>query len=157
MNTPIKRLDRDSSIFCLFLSVFIGIESYRLDLGRLSNPGPGFMPFCGAVLLAFFSMVVLIPAIKRETGAKQIGEGFTPQIRWNKFILPLIALFGYALSMERLGLSLTTLFFTAFLLKVIEPQKWVVVIFGSILATAGVYLLFKVFLRVPLPSGIFGI
>jgi putative tricarboxylic transport membrane protein len=150
-------LDRVSAIFCLLFSVFVGIESYRLDLGRLSNPGPGLMPFCGAVLLAFFSSVILIRAIQRVMGDKEIGESLAAKIRWGKLILTLLALFGYALSMEWLGLPLTTLVFTGFLLKVIEPQKWSVIISGSILTTGGVYLLFKVFLKVPLPPGFLGI
>jgi len=72
-------------------------------------------------------------------------------------ILTFIALLAYAVGMEYLGFLISTFLFIAFLLKFIEPQRWTVVLFGSILASGVSYCIFELILQVQLPKGPFEI
>jgi hypothetical protein len=62
----------------------------------------------------------------------------------------------YALSMEHLGFIISTSFFIAFLLWLVERQRWYVIVFGSVFAALAAYLVFKVWLDTALPLGLFG-
>ena len=54
--------DRISGIFWLFFSAFISIESYRLGLGNLHQPGAGFIFFWTAVAMGILSIAVFVRA-----------------------------------------------------------------------------------------------
>jgi hypothetical protein len=68
--------------------------------------------------------------------------------------LVVLALLAYALAMEHLGFLLGTAIFLGFLLRLVEPQRWAVVIGGSLLASAASYGLFEVWLQSELPKGL---
>jgi len=72
-------------------------------------------------------------------------------------ILTIIALLAYAVGMEYLGFLISTFLFIAFLLKFIEPQRWSVVLLGSILTSGISYGVFELILKVQLPRGPFEI
>ena len=57
-----SKADRISGIFWLLFSVFVSIESYRLGLGNLHQPGPGFIFFWTAVAMGVLSIAVFVRA-----------------------------------------------------------------------------------------------
>ena len=68
------RADRISGIFWLLFAIFVGIESYRLGLGTLHKPGPGFLYFWTSIALGIMSLVVLIQAgISKKVGVPEIS------------------------------------------------------------------------------------
>jgi len=72
-----------------------------------------------------------------------------------KATLTLIALLVYSIGMDYLGFLVSTTIFLAFLFSVVDPQRWYIVIFGSILASVISYTIFEILLKSPLPKGIF--
>ena len=72
-------------------------------------------------------------------------------------VLTVVALLVYAVGMSYLGFLISTFIFLAFLLKVIEPQRWSVALFGSLAASGTFYLLFEMGLQSQLPKGPFQI
>jgi positive regulator of sigma E activity len=69
----------------------------------------------------------------------------------------LIGLCAMAYLMPLLGFFLTSLLVTAFMLYVIEPQKWWAVLATSLASCIAVYLLFGYLLDIRLPTGFLGI
>lgn len=65
------------------------------------------------------------------------------------------ALCLYVLVLEPLGFMLTTFLFMVLVLR-LEPRRWTYIFPVAIGATVFFFVLFKILLRVPLPSGIFG-
>ncbi len=68
----------------------------------------------------------------------------------------IVALLIYALTMEHLGFILSTTLFIAFLLWLVERQRWYVIVFGAVLSAMAAYLVFKVWLETALPIGLLG-
>lgn len=68
----------------------------------------------------------------------------------------IVALLIYALAMEHLGFILSTTLFIAFLLWLVERQRWYVIVFGAVLSSMAAYLVFKVWLETALPIGLLG-
>lgn len=68
----------------------------------------------------------------------------------------IVALLIYALTMEHLGFILSTTLFIAFLLWLVERQRWYVIVFGAVSSSMATYLVFKVWLETALPIGLLG-
>jgi len=148
-----KKADQISGIFWLFFSGFICIESYRLGLGSLHQPGPGFIFFWTAFLMGILSIAVLIPAWTRKKTEEPEGPIFGKE-NVPKIVLVLFSLFLYAFFMETLGFIPITLLLFIFLLGIIEKKKWSLTIFVSVVVTGISYLIFEVWLKSQLPRGL---
>lgn len=149
-----RRLDLISGIFWFALSIFAAIESYRLHLGSWQKPGSGFFPFVAASVLGLLSLLIFLQSsLVREEMRKE--DNWPNPKGWPKAAIVLIALLGYALSVEKLGFIITTFILILLLLKTIEPQSWLRAIIFSFSGSFLSYLLFCTWLKVPLPSGIF--
>ncbi len=143
--------DLTSGIFWLAIAIFVTIEGFtKLKLGTLHQPGPGFFPFWGGLLLGTFSLMLLARSLKFHDWIAASA------ISWPALSLVLAALLGYLLFLETLGFLIVTLLFLLALFCFAE-LGWVKHVALSVIATSVVYALFKFWLKVQLPLGLFGI
>jgi len=148
--------NRLSGIFWLILSFVIAEESYRLGVGNLHSPQAGFLPFVASVILGVLSLLLLLSTRRRGLRGAVEAEDITFNKRLLlKVVWVIFALFLYAIFLDTLGFVLVSMLLIAFLLRIIEPQKWYVVALGTFLIPVFAYLLFDHFLKVQLPRGIF--
>jgi putative tricarboxylic transport membrane protein len=147
------KADRISGSFWFIFSVFISYESYKLGLGALRHPGPGFFFFWTGIVTAILSLIVILRSLKKPSRA-----GTTESIlgNWNRtrIVLVLLSLFLYALLMEWLGFLIVTLLLFIFLLGVIEKKGWPFAVLVSLIVTALSYLIFEMALQSQLPKGL---
>jgi putative tricarboxylic transport membrane protein len=133
----------------LALGVFVCSHALELSLGRASRPGPGFVSFgLGSILI-----VLAVLYLRQTFRQKERGEGRGKEIRLSRTFLALGGLCLYAAVLPWLGYLITTLFFFAFWLMVIERRRWVLMLPLACLAGVAVYL-FNVIFSVQLPAGI---
>ena len=143
--------DLASALFWLAIAVFVSFEGFtKLKLGTLRQPGPGFFPFWGGLLLGACALILLLRSLKSR---EWLGSGAIP---WPALILVLGALLGYLLFLETLGFVIVTFLFLLSLFCFAEIG-WIKHVAWSVIATSLVYALFKFWLKVQLPSGLFGI
>ncbi len=152
------RLNNDQITAAVWLAIgaIITIASYRYGLGMLNSPGTGFMPFLSGIAISLFSCIGLVNAtLKQRKGIRwnSIIKGFM----WKKTLIVLVALFTYTLLLNTLGFFLCTALFIGFLLRAVQPQRWIVVFMGSILTALGAYVIFEVWLQAQLPKGPWGV
>ena len=139
----------------LIFGILICFGSVRLSLGDFHNPGPGFLPFITGALLTGLSFVVFVQSGRSgKTKTEQRPFIVDRQKAW-KATLTVMALLAYAIGMDYLGFLVSTTIFLAFVLWVVEPQRWYIVIFGSALASVISFTIFEILLKSPLPRGIF--
>ena len=147
------RADRVSGCFWFLFSLFGSYQSYKLGLGTLHHPGPGFLFFWTGIVVAALSLIVILRSFRTRPSEEtdQIGFG-----KWNlrKAIFVLIALFLYICLLESLGFLVGTFFLFLFLLGIIEKKRWRFALPVSFFITASAYLLFEVGLQSRLPGGI---
>ncbi|HSR11379.1 MAG TPA: tripartite tricarboxylate transporter TctB family protein [Thermodesulfobacteriota bacterium] len=148
-----ERFDKIGSAVCLVIAAVAVWQSSIIPMGRISKPGPGFLPFYVGIILALLSAVLWVDAATRKASAAPArflsGEG-----KWQYVILAGAALLAYTAAMETLGFRISTFILLVFLFRVVGRQKWWVVLAGSILVTSAAHLLFKVSLKVQLPAGL---
>jgi putative tricarboxylic transport membrane protein len=147
------KTDRASGLFWLIFSVFVSYESYRLGLGTLHQPGPGFLFFWTGIVTAILSLVVVLMSLKKPPPEAAQQPTFGKR-RVAKIVFVLLSLFLYALLMEWLGFLIVTLIFFIFLLGVIERKRWSFAVLVSLIVTAASYLVFETALQSQLPKGL---
>ena len=145
-----KKWERIAAAALAFIGVAAAAIAYKLGLGDFRHPGPGFFPFCLSAILALVSFIYFLT---------QLGADSLRVTLWDKhsWIRPFGAagmMFLYSLAMGWMGFfSSTFLLFLAWLI-LIEREKWLTVGLVSVLGTLSFFLVFTVFLKVPLPRGI---
>jgi len=149
------RADRISGIFWLCFGILVSIESARLGLGTLHRPGPGFLFFYAGIFLSVMALIILVRAFTAKKADGKRENIFTGQ-NIRKALYVLIAVFLYALLMEKLGFIPVTLMLFLFILGIIEKKRWPVAIFTSVAVTIAAYLIFETALQSQLPKGILG-
>jgi putative tricarboxylic transport membrane protein len=133
------------------VSLFFAVESLRMGLGNFRNPGPGFMTFCIALVVALLALALML----QERG-KKIAESAEPLFKGKKItnlILGFLFLFAYPMLLDELGFSLCNLLFVGCCLKVIAGKTWGVAVGVSSGVAISVYLLFVVWLQLSFPPG----
>ena len=149
-----KHRDLISSLVLIGVGIVFCAGSVKYGDVRSKIPSAGFFPFVGGMILILLSVIHLISSIKKEINGEK--EKFFPQrYSWKRILFSLFTLFAYGVSLKFLGFFLVTFLFMLFSLRFIEPLKWKMVFTLSLLTSVFSYLLFEVWLKVPLPHGIF--
>jgi putative tricarboxylic transport membrane protein len=149
----VKRSDLATATFWLFFSLAAAVESYRLGLGHVRAPGPGFVPFVIALTFAALSVLLLAQSLaaKRPTRkAAAAAEKRNPV----KVVSVIGALLLYVLFLETAGFIISTFLLLAALLKLAGELRWLSILITATLATISTYALFHLWLRVQLPAGV---
>jgi putative tricarboxylic transport membrane protein len=149
-----SRADRYSASFWFLLSVFVSYQSYKLGMGSLHEPGPGFVFFWTAVIVGLLSLAVVVQSFIEKAGDEENEGRIFTKGGARKVILVIIALFLYALLLERLGFVIMTLLLMLFLLRVIEKKPWRLALLTGITITIVAYLVFEMALQSNLPKGL---
>jgi putative tricarboxylic transport membrane protein len=148
------RPDNLSSIFWMAVSLLIMYSSFKLKLGNLVHPGPGFLPFMAGLILCVLSILVFLIGGRgahdgKARSIRQLWEG----MNWSKTIVVTVALLLYPLIFTHLGFLLTTTLLLIFLLRAIEPVRWFVAVGGALMASFVSFAVFALWLQVQLPRG----
>ena len=148
-----RREDLISSLFFLVCGLLIMAGSLTMPVGRLGEPGPGFLPLFVGIFLALLSAALFIRSLRLKMSAQKAfvldrKERF-------KVITTSISLLLYCVALKPLGFVLVTFLLLWFLFKVIGGFNWKMSIAGPVLITLFFYLLFAVWLEVQFPMGPF--
>jgi putative tricarboxylic transport membrane protein len=146
--------DRYSASFWFLLCVFLSYQSYKLGMGSLHEPGPGFVFFWTTVVVELLSLTVVIRSFIGKTKEEE-KEG-SPPVKGGvkKVIFVLIALFLYAVLLEWVGFIIVTLLLMIFLLRVVEKKPWWLTLVAGMTITGVAYLVFETALQSHLPQGV---
>jgi putative tricarboxylic transport membrane protein len=142
------------NLFWLLFSLLICVESYRLKLGAINQPGSGFFPFSAGLIMLILSLAALFQSIRKKNNVEKTTR--QEPFRWWSIVIILIAVTAYAFSLEKIGFLINTFLFICLLLKVVEPQTWKTAIIGGLITTIAANLIFNVIFRAQIPSGILG-
>jgi putative tricarboxylic transport membrane protein len=123
-------------------------ESSKLPFGTARSPGPGFFPWWTSVVLALLALVLLLQALKSRSSVAREGPG-----RIAKVAALLVVLAAYTFLLDPLGYPLCTFLLVLFMLRGTNPQRWAVALGMATITAVGSYIVFAVWLGVPLPRG----
>lgn len=146
-----RHSDFISGILWLIVGFLLSIWSLSYRIGSIINPGPGFLPLGLGLLLIFLSLILLWQA-KKSFLVKEKGTSVSFPGIWKKgytILILLLATFFF----EIIG-YLLTIFLLIFSLMLEQGLKNLKKPLYVALCTAvGVYIIFVLILRQPLPQG----
>jgi putative tricarboxylic transport membrane protein len=131
-------------------SLVVLLESRRLPLGSLRNPGPAYVPVALAVVL--LCLGTLLAALDKGPALSSVSWK-----EWRHAVAIFAVCAFAALALERLGFRITIALSLALLLRVLEGKGVVFSVLLSVAFAVGAFLLFDTLLRVPLPRGPLGL
>lgn len=143
-----------TSIFWVVFAAYVAFEAYRLGLGSLNQPGPGFIFFVSALVLFVLSVVDVIEKLCTKSRNEDAGPAPWDDVRFGKILLILAVQVGYAYFFRSVGFALSTFLLLVFLYKAIEPNPWWKAVTVSLVITVVSYLIFVLWLEVPFPYGL---
>lgn len=146
------RRDAVAAAALLVFAAVAAVESARLlPLGVTRNPGPGFFPWWLSLALGLLALVLLGQWWLARPAPSLAGEraGFL------KVVGVLAVLAVYSLVLDMIGYPIATFVVVLFMLRVTEPHRWPLALGMALLAAGGSYVVFAVWLDVPLPAGPF--
>jgi len=146
----IHKWDRVTGYILGIIGIIGAWSSVHLKMGTFRHPGVGFLPFGLCLILIILSLALII-----SRWEKGIPVPFWTRRTWLKPLLGVVILGLYALVIEKLGFPLTTFVFLLVWMGVIERIHWLKMLSISIGVTVVLYLIFGVFLEVPVPMGFF--
>lgn len=152
-----RKADMITGIVILVLSGGVIWGARQMPQSATFGPGPGFLPLWVGVILALLAVILLASAWTRKLTAKDTTSPFPGA----KALLAISGVLGglaaYILLIEVLGFLTDTFLYVAFLLGIVERERWQVTLRVAVLTTASLYIVFQVLLGITLPSNMFGI
>ena len=141
---------RDVAVATLALAfgAAAAFESAKLPFGTIHNPGQGFFPWWTSVVVVLLATILLIQALKLRASTALDKSG-----RIAKVVALLVVLGAYTFLLDPLGYPICTFLLVLFMLRVLDPQRWTVALSMAALTAVGTYVVFAIWLSVPLPRG----
>ena len=154
-----KQRDIASGVFWLVIGLGLSIWTLTsYEIGRLTQPGPGYLPLALGIILILLSLILLVGQMKKTT--PDAGQAVLPAVHaggWKKVVYTVLVLMVAAFFFERVGYLLTFFFLMVLLMKAGARQSWKRILLTAVLTTAGVYLVFVLLLEQQLPRGFLGV
>jgi hypothetical protein len=149
-----RTIDQTSSLFWLLVSMAVFVESIRLGIGSLHNPGMGFLTFGASGILGILSLTLLLQtSLRKEKGA---AATLFPTALWKRVVLVLMILVVYSRLMPVMGYLISTFLLMTALFWILERKKIALVLVSSVLSTLLTYIVFSKWLNCQFPDGLFG-
>jgi putative tricarboxylic transport membrane protein len=143
-----------SALFCLLVALYVMWKGVELGFGGFHEPGAGFFPIFGGLILLVTSTALMIQSFlsKLRTGERETHKGNEVNIALVAYTC--VCLIVYSLIFEWLGFIISTFLLGMFLLRVMEHKKWWVHLLTSATVSLATYVIFNSFLKSELPKGI---
>ena len=153
MITNSQRRHKIIALFLLGFSLFYFLGSFRLKMGNLKNPGPGFIPVAIGFFLVAFTALYVFRVLRgpSSTGKKEMPPARDKNYRAIAGILLCTAVYPFIL--EPLNFIFSTLIVCFIMLLLLRPGKILFSFLLSLAMAVGAFLIFARLFGVGLPSG----
>jgi putative tricarboxylic transport membrane protein len=149
--SKVRRLDLASGSVLLLVSVVFGVKAWGLGFIGPQGPQPGFFPLLLSGLLCCFSMIIIIRGWRMRPPTRPpriLGE------KRDKLFCYVASFSLFGLVLPWIGYTISVAAFFIFLLRFVEKQSWRLCLSIVVSTVIISYLLFAVFLEMPLPEGV---
>lgn len=145
------------ALICLGLSLWLILESLRLDYKSGFTPGPGFEPFWLGVILAIIALLLMIDVL-RGKGYANDQKSRLPGAH-GLFRIGLIMLLMTALTylMNYTGFILAVFLFVSAILFVLEGVGLLKSLYYGVMFSGCIFFIFRYLMNVDLPRGWLGL
>jgi putative tricarboxylic transport membrane protein len=148
--------NRMGSLFWLAMGLISLYGSYYLGLGKMREPGSGFLPFLAGCFISLMAIIVLLQSFTPRKEARAKLAALWEGVNWRRSLIISLLILGFILALEKLGFILSSFMLMFILFRWVEKFSWSRAIFIPLVTLGCTYLLFDFFLKATLPKGILG-
>jgi hypothetical protein len=105
-----KRNNIVGGIFFLTVGLIFAVYSRSVDIGDLSEPGAGFLPFYGGLSMIGMAALLLVNSWVGKDAGTAVDPFFPESDSWKRVLSTFLALVAYNLLLRPLGFVLVTFF-----------------------------------------------
>jgi putative tricarboxylic transport membrane protein len=137
-------------VLALGIALFAG--SLQFPVLSAGTPGPGFLPLLIAIGVIASGVALLVGALR---GIHVVEKPSWPSLAgWRHVALMLVAMTIAFLLLEELGFLVATTLFMAAMIYALGERSWRMLLTIPPFSALALYMVFAVWLRVPLPKGL---
>ncbi len=137
----------------LILSTWYLWMSREYPWGQMDQPGARLWPTIIGIMMVVASGFVLWEAWKmspKETFEMPAGPGAI------RVVIMIALMVTYFLVMEYLGQLISSFLFCLFFMRMISPLSWPRLVLAASCIAGGLYIIFDILLKIPMPKGLLG-
>ena len=127
--------------------------SSKYSMGTVSGLGPGALPFGLGLIFILLSIILIFRSLRFKASRQELRLPFGS--KWHKVLLIILFFTLVTFLLESLGYLLSIFLLVTVAMLIMEPRRWVSALFLGITSSIASYVLFDVWLKVPLPEGLF--
>jgi hypothetical protein len=143
----------------MLLAAFVSVVWQVWDLALFDKlgPGPGFFPLCLAIIGGGLAVTLLVQRTRGAPDDAGTASVLPARDAWFRPTAVLVLLALVVALLDPLGYRLTLLGFIALLLPALGARNPIAIVLCSMIGSFGLFHLFNSWLKVILPTGVFGV
>ncbi len=146
-----------SGVLLAALGAYTGWHSIGFGLGVLSEPGAGFFPFIGALLIFLCGVGIAVKGLRQAPAMRAVGEAAKLSFGGWKLWACIAALIVYTILLPVLGFAPSTFLILLGLGRLDRESTWAGAVMIALAGSAGFWLVFARGLAVNFPPSMVGL
>lgn len=145
--------DRISSFLGLLFALYILKESFSLGIGEIHQPGPGFFPIVGGIIVLIFSATLFLGTFLAQSST-EVSKSHEEKKNQLPAVYTVAGLIVYTSILEYAGFILSTFALVVLLLNLFDNRRWWEGLLIAGIISLAYYFLFTLLLKSALPKGL---
>jgi putative tricarboxylic transport membrane protein len=148
--------ERTGALFWLLFGCAAIYGGLDLELGTMQEPGSGFLTFVAGSFVSCMALIIIIQSYRKDqTTSKRVIDLWKGK-KWKRAVAITFLIALFILSFEKLGFFVCSLVLLIVIMRWLEGLSWKLCLLVPSIAIGTTYVVFKFFMNISLPAGIFG-
>lgn len=148
--------ERTGGLFWLLFGCAAIYGGLDLELGTMQEPGSGFLTFVAGSFVACMALIIIIQSYRTDSAVNARVADLWKGLKWKRAVAITILIALFIVSFETLGFFVCSLALLIVIMRWLEGLNWKLCLLVPSIAIGTTYIVFKFFMNISLPAGIFG-
>ena len=148
--------ERTGGFFWLLFGCAAIYGGLDLELGTMQEPGSGFLTFVAGSFVASMALLIIIQSYRADPDAAVRVADLWKGVKWKRAVAITVLIALFIVSFETLGFFVCSLALLIIIMRWLEGLSWKLCLLVPSIAIGTTYIVFKFFMNISLPAGIFG-
>ena len=148
--------ERTGGFFWLLFGCAAIYGGLDLELGTMQEPGSGFLTFVAGSFVACMALLIIIQSYRADPDAAVRVADLWKGVKWKRAVAITVLIALFIVSFETLGFFVCSLALLIIIMRWLEGLSWKLCLLVPSIAIGTTYIVFKFFMNISLPAGIFG-
>ncbi len=148
--------ERTGGLFWLLFGCAAIYGGLDLELGTMQEPGSGFLTFVAGSFVACMALLIIIQSYRADADVSVRVADLWNGVKWKRAVAITVLIAIFIVSFETLGFFVCSLALLIVIMRWLEGLSWKLCLLVPSIAIGTTYVVFKYFMNISLPAGIFG-